>query len=271
MFLVPDRAREGFKVVKEQGAKAQAEWQQMFERYASQHADLAREWRTAWAGKLAEGWDAKLPTWTAEDKPQATRSAAGSALNAIRDNCWQLIGGDADLGSSTKTLPKNGRSMDTDEFIEQNIRFGVREHGMAAACNGIARHGALRAFGSTFAVFSDYCRPSLRLAALMSAPTIYQFTHDSIGLGEDGPTHEPVEHLAALRAIPHWTVIRPADANEAAEAWRAAMLNDRGPTALICSRQNLPIIDRTKYPAASMLHKGAYVLSDPESASRRSS
>jgi transketolase len=264
MFLVPERAREGFRVVGERGHKAQAEWQQMFDRYAKQHPDLAEQWRTAWAGKLPDGWDAKLPSWKAADKPQATRSAAGAALNAIRESCFVLVGGDADLGSSTKTLPKDGRSMDTGEFVEQNIRFGVREHGMAAACSGIVRHGGLRAFGSTFTVFSDYCRPSLRLAALMRAPVIYQFTHDSIGLGEDGPTHEPIEHLASLRAIPHWTVIRPADANEAVEAWRAAMLNTEGPTAIICSRQNLPVLDRTKYPPASMLHKGAYVLSDPD-------
>ena len=263
MFLVPDRARKGFGVVKDNGRQAEAAWQQRFKRYEEQYPDLAGQWRTAWAGGLPDGWDSKLPTYKAEDKPQATRSAAGAALNAIRENCWQLIGGDADLASSTKTLPKNGRSMDTGAFAEQNIRFGVREHAMAAACSGIARHGALRAFGSTFAVFSDYCRPSLRLAALMRVPTIYQFTHDSIGLGEDGPTHEPIEHLASLRAIPHWTIIRPADANEAVEAWRVAMLNTEGPTALICSRQNLPVLDRNKYPPAAMLQKGAYVLSDP--------
>ena len=263
MFLVPERARKGFGVVADKGGKAQAEWQKMFARYEKQYPDQAKQWRTAWAGGLPDGWDAKLPTYKAEDKPQATRSAAGAALEAIRANCWLLIGGDADLASSTKTLPKSGRSMDTGAFAEQNIRFGVREHAMAAACSGIARHGGLRAFGSTFFVFSDYCRPSLRLAALMRAPTIYQFTHDSIGLGEDGPTHEPIEHLASLRAIPHWTVIRPADANEAVEAWRVAMLNNEGPTAIICSRQNLPVLDRKKYPPAAMLQKGAYVLSDP--------
>jgi len=264
MFLIPERAREGFAVVGERGARAHAEWNEMFERYAEQYPELAEQWRAAWAGELPEGWDAELPSWPADSKPQATRSAAGAALDAIRKNCWALIGGDADLGSSTKTLPSNGGSMGRGSFADQNIRFGVREHAMAAACNGIARHGGLRAFGSTFLVFSDYCRPSLRLAAMMRAPTVYQFTHDSIGLGEDGPTHEPVEHMASLRVMPNWTVIRPADANEAAEAWRAAMLNTEGPTAIVCSRQNLPVLDRAKYPPASELHKGAYILSDPE-------
>jgi transketolase len=212
---------------------------------------------------LPEGWDKSLPEWTAEQKSLATRNAAGATLEALRKNCPFLIGGDADLGSSTLTLPKDKLSMEPGNYGRQNIRFGVREHAMAAACSGIVRHGGLRAFGSTFTVFSDYARPALRLAALMGTPTIYQFTHDSIGLGEDGPTHQPVEHLASLRAIPHWTIIRPADANEAREAWRAAMLNTAGPTGIICSRQKLPILDRRAFPPATNLHKGAYVLSDP--------
>jgi transketolase len=259
-FLVPDRVKHHFAARAEEGRKACRAWHEAFEKYAAEHPDLAAEWRRAWAGDLPKGWDDDLPTWKPEDAPLATRSAAGKALDAIRQNCWTLIGGDADLGSSTKTLPSDGESMTTGEFSSQNIRFGVREHCMGAACNGIVRHGGLRAFGSTFLVFSDYCRPALRLGGLMHSGVIYQFTHDSIGVGEDGPTHQPVEHLAALRCIPNWTVIRPADANEAAQAWRAAMLNNTGPTAIVCSRQNLPVLERCDKCAADMLHKGAYVL-----------
>jgi len=263
MFLVPERALQHFRRTVDEGRKIQGEWQQAFEKYAGQFPELARQWRTAWAGELPDGWDADLPTWGPDDGPLATRKAAGAALETIRRNCPFLIGGAADLASSTNTLPKDRLSIEPGHFERGNIRFGVREHVMAAACSGMALHGGVRAFGSTFLVFSDYARPALRLAGMAGAPTIYQFTHDSIGLGEDGPTHQPIEHLAVLRAIPNWTVIRPADANEAAEAWRAAMLNNAGPTAIICSRQNLPILDRAKHPAADMLHRGAYALSDP--------
>jgi len=263
-FLIPNRVKEHFAELAEKGRAAAREWHQAFDRYAEEHPDEATQWRTAWAGELPDGWEANLPAWEPEDAPLATRNAAGDSLEAIRKGCWSLIGGCADLGSSTRTLPGDGVSMDTGEFSVQNIRFGVREHLMAAACNGIARHGGLRAYGSTFAVFSDYARPSLRLAGLMKLGTVYQFTHDSIGVGEDGPTHQPVEHLAALRAIPHWTVIRPADANEAREAWRAAMLNGNGPTAIICSRQKLPVLDRDVYPPAEEARKGAYVLTNPD-------
>ncbi len=263
MFLVPERARRHFREAVARGRKAQKEWRQAFAQYAREFPDLAEQWRVAWAGELPEGWDAGLPAWSPDAGPMATRKAAGAALEVIRRNCPFLIGGDADLASSTNTLPKDKLSIQPGHFERRNIRFGVREHVMAAACSGMALHGGLRAFGSTFLVFADYARPSLRLAGMARVPVIYQFTHDSIGLGEDGPTHQPVEHLASLRAIPNWTVIRPADANEAAEAWRAAMLNTAGPTAIICSRQNLPIIDRSAHPAADMLHRGAYVLSDP--------
>ncbi len=263
-FLVPDRVREHFAQLAEKGREECRKWHQDFERYAGEYPDEAARWRTARAGELPDGWEADLPRFEPEDGPVATRSAAGDALEAIRNACWSLIGGCADLGSSTRTLPADGVSMDTGKFGSQNIRFGVREHLMAAACNGIERHGGLRAYGSTFGVFSDYCRPSLRLAGLMEVGTVYQFTHDSIGVGEDGPTHQPVEHLAALRAIPHWTVIRPADANEAREAWRCAVLNGNGPTAIMCSRQKLPVLDRTAYPPAEEAAKGAYVLTNPE-------
>jgi len=263
-FLVPDAVRERFAEVAEKGRQAQQEWEAAFERYAVEHAEPAAQWRAAWAGELPDGWDANLPVWTPDGGAVATRNAAGDALEALRRNCWFLIGGCAGLGSSTKTLPKSGESMDRERFGPQNIRFGVREHAMAAACSGIVRHGGLRAYGSTFSVFSDYARPSLRLAALMEVGVIYQFTHDSIGVGEDGPTHQPVEQIASLRTIPNWTVIRPADANEAREAWCSAMLNANGPTAIICSRQKLPVLDRGQVPPAALLHKGAYVLSDPD-------
>ncbi|MHC5034692.1 MAG: transketolase [Planctomycetota bacterium] len=263
MFLVPERALEHFREAVEKGRAAQQEWQDAFAGYAEQFAAEAAELRSAWAGELPEGWDSDLPAWTLADGPLATRKAAGETLEVLRERCPFLIGGCADLASSTGTLPKDKLSMEPGEYGRQNIRFGVREHAMAAACNGIVRHGGLRAYGSTFTVFSDYARPSLRLAAMMELGTVYQFTHDSIGLGEDGPTHQPVEHVASLRSIPNFTVIRPADANEAREAWRAAMINDTGPTAIVCSRQKLPVLDRAQFPPPEKLHKGAYVLFDP--------
>lgn len=262
MFLVPERAQTRFSKVSQQGRRAQQQWEEAFAGYAAEFPELAEEWRAALAGQLPQDWDKGLPAWTPDDGAVGTRNAAGDVLEAIRKNCWSLIGGCADLGSSTRTVPEDKLSMQTGQFDRQNIRFGVREHVMAAACTGIALHGELTAYGSTFAVFSDYARPALRAAALSHARTIYQFTHDSIAVGEDGPTHQPVEHLAALRAIPNWTVIRPADANEAREAWRAAMLNNRGPTAIVCSRQKLPVLDRQQYAPAEGLHKGAYVLAD---------
>ncbi|NLW49228.1 MAG: transketolase [Candidatus Brocadiaceae bacterium] len=263
VFLVPERVRQHMAQVAARGRAARREWEQSFKALAAARPEQAAQWRRAWAGELPDGWDANLPVWTPQDRPLATRSAAGDVLDALRDACPHLIGGCADLASSTRTLPKSGLSMEPGVYGRQNIRFGVREHLMGAACNGIVRHGGLRAYGSTFLVFSDYVRPSLRMAGLMNAGVVYQFTHDSIGVGEDGPTHQPAEHLAALRCIPNWTVIRPCDANEAREAWRAALLNADGPTALACSRQNLPVLDRTVLGAAEGLHRGAYVLSDP--------
>ncbi len=262
MFLVPERALGQFRQAGKNGAAKQKEWEERFAAYADEHPELAAEWRTAWAGNLPDGWDGDLPTWSPDDGPLATRVAAGATLEAIRQSCPNLIGGAADLASSTNTLPKDKRSMTPDDYGIQNIRFGVREHVMAAACNGIERHGGLRAYASTFTIFSDYCRPSMRLGAMMKVGTVYQYTHDSVGLGEDGPTHQPIEHLAAMRAVPNLTVIRPADANEAREAWKAAMINGHSPTAIVCSRQKLPIVDRTKCPPAEGLHKGAYVLKD---------
>jgi len=263
-FYVPARALDHFRKAVDEGRRRQAEWRRTFQDYARQYPQLAQEWQQAWRGERPAGWDSQLPTWDLEDGPVATRDAAGKALEAIRKNYPMLLGGDADLGSSTKTLPGDKRDIGPEDFSARNIRFGVREHAMAAICSGMARHGAIRPFGSTFLVFSDYARPSLRMAAMMRVPVIYQFTHDSIGVGEDGPTHEPVEHVASLRAIPNWTVIRPGDANEAAEAWRVAIENTDGPTAIICSRQKLPILDRTRCAPAEGVRRGAYVLLDAE-------
>ena len=264
MFLIPDRALEHFRSAVREGERSEAEWRETFGSYAGAHPRLAEEWERAWRGEKPEGWADDLPAWKPEDGPTATRAAAGKALEAIRRNYPLLLGGDADLASSTKTLPGDGKSITPDDFCARNIRFGVREHAMAAICSGMALHGAIRPFGSTFLVFSDYARPSMRLAAMMHLPVVFQFTHDSICVGEDGPTHEPVEHLAAIRAIPNWTLIRPGDANEAAEAWRAAVEKGDGPTAIICSRQNLPVLDRSRCAPAEGLRRGAYVLLDAD-------
>ena len=261
-FFVPERAREHFQETADRGKEQEAEWQELFLSYQGRYPEKAREWIQAWRGDKPDGWDADLPVWEPEDGPMATRNAGGEALEAIRQNWPMVFGGDADIASSTKTLPGETTSVTPDDFSGQNVRCGVREHAMAAMCSGMARHGALRATGTTFMVFSDYARPSLRLAAMMRAPVTYQFTHDSIGVGEDGPTHQPIEQMAAFRSTPNWTLIRPADANEAAQAWRAAMENDDGPTCIICSRQKLPVFDRNECASAEGVQQGAYVLLD---------
>jgi transketolase len=260
MFLVPEKAAAHMAACTTKGAEAEQAWNAAMDAYAAAHPEPAAELRAALAGELPDGWDADLPVWTPDDGAIATRSAAGKTLNAIRANCAQIVGGAADLASSTSTMPTDKTFMQAGAWDNPNVRFGVREFAMSAACNGIALHGGLRALGSTFLAFADYCRPALRLAALMGLPTVHQFTHDSIGLGEDGPTHQPVEQVASLRAIPNFTVIRPADANETAEAWRAALLNTGGPTAIIGSRQNLPVLQRCASCPAALLHMGAYVL-----------
>ena len=199
------------------------------------------------------------------DSPKgvATRVASGKVLNAIADDFVELIGGSADLAPSTKTLIASSSDLTADALGERNLRFGIREHGMAAMLNGLSLHGGVRPFGSTFLVFSDYMRPSIRLAALMDQPVIYVFTHDSIWVGEDGPTHQPVEHLAALRVIPNLVVLRPADANETAEAWRVALERTEGPTALLLSRQGLPVLEETCGGAAEAVARGGYPLLEP--------
>jgi transketolase len=212
------------------------------------------------SGKRDRAWMEKVPTFS---EAMATRSASGKVLNAIAGSAPFLIGGSADLAPSTNTLMKGmGNFLPTG--VGRNLHFGVREHAMGSLLNGMALTNGVVPYGATFLIFSDYMKPAIRLAALMGLQAIYVFTHDSIGLGEDGPTHQPIEQLAGLRAIPNLTVIRPADANETAEAWKAALLNETGPTALVLTRQGVPIIDRTKYAPAEGLSRGAYVLADPK-------
>jgi transketolase len=261
VFSIPEEALRHFRRCVEKGAKAEAGWQKKFSAWAQKFPDLAEEWRQAMDGDLPPGWDEHLPAF-ADGKPVATRVAFGQALNAVAPKLPGLMGGSADLSPSNNTVIKGAPDFQKGAYDGRYLRFGVREHAMGAILSGLALHGGVRPYGGTFLVFSDYMRPSIRLAALMRLPVIYIFTHDSIALGEDGPTHQPVEHLAALRAIPGLTVIRPADASETAAAWRVALQSADGPVALVLSRQNLPVIDRAKFPPADLLSRGAYVLSD---------
>jgi transketolase len=260
-FLIPEPVLEHMRAAGAKGASAQAEWQERFAAYAAEYPDLAAEFERGMRGALPEGWDENLPTFEAGSKATATRNASGTAINAIAPKVPTLVGGAADLAGSTKTLIDGSGDVGPGAFSERNLRFGVREHAMGAILNGMVLHGGFIPYGGTFLTFSDYMRPAIRLAALMDVHTIYVFTHDSVWLGEDGPTHQAVEHVAALRAIPNLTVIRPSDANETIEAWKVA-LKSKGPVALILSRQGIEILDRAQYAPASELQKGAYVLAD---------
>ena len=267
-FVIPKDALAHFREAVDKGKASQSEWQTRFDAYAREHPDLAAEWRSTWNSDLPEGWDKDLPQYKAGDK-EATRVAGGAALNAIAQRVPYLLGGDADLSESTKTSIKNGGDFDAATGAGRNLHFGVREHAMAGIGNGMAYHGGVRAFVATFFNFSDYMRPSVRLSALSGLPLIYVWTHDSIGLGEDGPTHQPVEQLMSLRAMPGMTVIRPGDANEAVEAWRVAMKHMEGPVGLVLCRQKLPIYDRTRFGAASGVARGAYVLAESSKGAAR--
>jgi transketolase len=262
-FLVPDRVLKAFRKSVDKGKKAEAAWQKKYITYAKKQPEPAKEWEAAITGKLPLRWDAKIPTFK-EGKPIATRAASGQVLNSLADKLPTLMGGSADLAPSNNTLIKSSFDFQQGFYAGRNIRFGVREHAMGAILSGMALHKGVRPYGGTFLIFSDYCRPAIRLATVMKLPVIYVFTHDSVALGEDGPTHQPVEHFAALRAIPGLIVIRPADATETAAAWRLAISSAKAPVALILSRQNLPVLDRSRYPSATMLAKGGYVLSDSE-------
>lgn len=263
-FCVPEAVLAHTRVALEKGAAAEAEWSGRFEAYASAFPDLAADYRRVTEGRLPQGWEAHLPEFEPGGKV-ATRGASGKVLDALAPVIWELIGGSADLGPSNQTFIKGFESVRKGDFSGRNVHFGVREHAMAAMMNGMALHGGIIPYGGTFLVFADYMRPAIRLAALMGAHVVYVFTHDSLGVGEDGPTHQPVEHLAALRAIPGLCVIRPADANETVEAWRLALLRS-GPVALALSRQSLPVLDRGSLAPASGLAKGAYALTPADDA-----
>ncbi len=258
-FYVPDAAREEFRKCVERGAQYERDWQDRFDGWAKAQPEPAAQFRAMVAGELPEGWDAGLPVFT-KDQSFATRESASKAERAIHPLVWNLFGGAADLNESTFTDVVDGGDFERGNYAGRNLHFGIREHGMCAILNGIALHGGFIPYGSSFFVFTDYCRPSIRLAALMEQHVIYVFTHDSIGVGEDGPTHQPVEHLTAMRAIPNLTVIRPGDANEAVEAWRAAMTHRGGPVMLVLSRQKVPTLDRSATAPAAELARGAYVL-----------
>lgn len=246
----------------ERGQEMESQWDREFQKYRKAHPDLALQWDEAQEARLPEGWDKDLPRWKPGDM-LATRVAAGKTLNLFASRIPWLLGGDADLSVSTNTSIKEGKSLDGQTGEGRNIHFGVREHAMAAAVNGMVYHGGVRPFAATFFIFSDYMRPAIRLAAMDKLPVIHIWTHDSIGLGEDGPTHQPIEQLMGLRAMPGFTVIRPADANEAVEAWRWIMALGRGPVGLVLTRQKLPVLEGQKPASAEGLSRGAYVLYDP--------
>jgi len=262
-FHIPQQAYDAFEEARERGRQAEREWEERMERYAEAHPEKAAELSRAIAGELPEGWRDVLPTFGPDDGPVATRKASGKVLNALGPVLPLLHGGSADLTGSNNTDIDGGGIFSAADPAARNLRFGVREHAMGAILNGIALTGATRPYVGTFLIFSDYMRPAIRLAALMRLPTIYVFTHDSIFLGEDGPTHQPISQLLSLRSIPRVTVIRPADANEVAQAWRLALENREGPTALALTRQKVPVLAETGAKAPAGVERGAYVLSDP--------
>lgn len=263
-FYIPDEALKHFREVGAKGVDKQAEWQQTFDSYKNENAEKAAEFENFIDRKLPDHWEDILPTFDADPNGTATRKASNKVLNAIKDPIPHLIGGSADLAASNKTDLDDEGSFSAENYGGRNLHFGVREHGMGAIVNGLALHGGVIPYGATFLIFTDYCRPALRIAALSKIPSIFVMTHDSIGLGEDGPTHQPIEHLASLRAMPNLTVLRPADANEVSYAWKAAIENTEGPTLLVLTRQSIPIFERNEDNAAANTEKGAYILSDAE-------
>jgi transketolase len=262
-FYVPDEALAQFRKAIDQGAQQEAEWKTLVEKYEEKHSELGSLWRTTMNGDLPDGWEKHLPTFK-DSKPVATRVASGEVINALAPHLPMLIGGSADLGVSNNTDIKGGGDFEAGSYQGRILHFGVREHVMGSTLTGISLNGGLIPYGGTFLTFSDYMRPAIRLAALSEVQAIYVFTHDSIGLGEDGPTHQPIEHVAALRAIPNLFVIRPADPAEVGEAWRIAILRRHAPTALALTRQKVAWIDRTRYSPAEGLRRGAYILAEAE-------
>jgi transketolase len=269
-FFVPDEALAHFRQAIERGVRQEQEWKALIENYREKYADLGKTWHETMSGKLPEDWEQHLPDF-ADAKPMATRAASGEVINALAPHMPMLIGGSADLGVSNNTDIKGGGDFEAATHEGRIIHFGVREHAMGSTLTGMSLNGGLIPFGGTFLTFSDYMRPAIRLAALSEVQVIYVFTHDSVGLGEDGPTHQPVEHLAALRAIPHLVVIRPADNHEVREAWRIAILRRNAPTALALTRQKVPLIDRKRYATAEGLRRGAYILAEAEGSVRTGS
>jgi transketolase len=261
-FFIPEEALKHLRQALEKGKAWEGEWKDRFKAYEKAHPELAAECQRWMRGQLPDGWEKEIPSFRADPKGVATRVASGTVLSAVAPIFPNLIGGSADLAPSNKTFVKGGEVFQGGQYAGRNFHFGVREHGMGSVMNGMALHGGVIPYGGTFLIFSDYMRPPIRLAAMMGLKVIYIFTHDSIGLGEDGPTHQPIEQLAALRAIPNLTVLRPCDANETAEAWRFALQHMEGPVALALTRQGLPILDRKEFASAKDLHKGGYVLRD---------
>ncbi|MES2276910.1 MAG: transketolase [Bacteroidota bacterium] len=261
-FNVPAEVLKYYREIGEAKGKKEADWNELFAEYKEHFPELAAEYEKAAAGKLPKGWLDKLPSFEPSDKKMATRQASGKVLNAIAESLPHLIGGAADLAPSTETNLKEFDSFTSENRDGRNFHFGIREHAMGSAMNGMALTKGVIPFGATFLMFSEYMRPPIRLAAIMKINPIFVYTHDSIGLGEDGTTHQPIEQLASLRSIPNITLIRPADANETAQAWRVALEHKGGPTVLIFTRQGLPILDQKKYGKATELEKGAYILSE---------
>ena len=268
-FYVPDEALNHFRQAVERGRQLEEDWKDLVAKYVEKHSDLGKTWHETMSGKLPEGWESHLPDF-ADAKPMATRAASGEVINALAPHMPILIGGSADLGVSNNTDIKGGGDFEAGNYKGRIIHFGVREHAMGSTLTGMSLNGGLIPYGGTFLTFSDYMRPAIRLAALSEVQVIYVFTHDSVGLGEDGPTHQPIEHLAALRAIPNLAVIRPADNHEVREAWRMAILRRDAPTALALSRQKVPLIDRNRCASAEGLRRGAYILAEAESVATKS-
>ena len=263
-FYVPDEALRVWRDAGARGKELREAYEARLEEYTAKHPDEAHELARRLRGELPAEWRSAMPAFEASAKGMATRAASAKVLNAFAGRIPELMGGAADLAPSTKTLLDDSGALEHDNFRGRNMHFGIREHAMGAAMNGMALHGGIIPYGGTFLIFSDYMRPPMRLAALMRQRVIYVFTHDSIGLGEDGPTHQPIEQLAALRAIPGFTLFRPADANETAEAWATAIEMADGPVALVLTRQNVPTLDRSKLGAASGLARGGYILADAD-------
>jgi transketolase len=268
-FVVPDEAVAPWREAGAKGAALQAEWQARHDAWKAAFPELAAEFERRQKGELPKDWEGKLTQFTAETGNVASRAASGVVLNAVAASFPEFIGGSADLAESTLTHIKGapsfgppGEPTPETSYAGRNFHYGIREHGMGAVMNGMALHGGIVPYGATFLIFSDYMRPAIRLAALMHRHVVYVFTHDSIGLGEDGPTHQPIEQLTALRCIPNLTVLRPADASETAQAWRAALAHKQGPVALVLTRQKLAFVDRAKFASAEGVSRGAYALND---------